>query len=146
MLVARPSLVRSKPLLAGLLGLLPLALSIFLFVVIPGDKRPTLLLVALPIVGWAALGVWVMWVRLSTSLVITNKRSVLRTGFLSRSSSEVLHDHVRNIEIDQSFRDRCLRVGRLGISSSGQDGIEVQVARLPNPKKIREIIDLYRPL
>ncbi len=101
---------------------------------------------ALPLVGWTALAVWVMFSRLTYSLEVTNKRTVLRHGLLSRSSSEVLHDHVRNIEIDQTFMQRIMRVGKIGVSSSGQDGIEVQMDRIPNPRKIREIIDLYRPM
>ena len=39
-----------------------------------------------------------------------------------------------------------MRVGRIGISSSGQDGIELQVNHLKNPDYLREVIDLYRPL
>ncbi len=146
-LLVRPSLLRSKPIVSAVLGIVPLGVSILLYSTLPADARaPGWLLAAIPLAGWTALGVWVAFVRLSSSLEITNKRTVLREGFLSRSSSEVLHDHVRNIEVSQSFADRCLRVGRMGISSSGQDGIEVEMSRLPNPRRVREIIDLYRPL
>ncbi|RMH26808.1 MAG: hypothetical protein D6693_06490 [Planctomycetota bacterium] len=144
--IVRPSLVRSRPLVSALLALAPLALAVTLAVTIPADKRPWAVILALPAAGWAALFMWATVVRLSSSLKVTNKRTVLREGLLSRSTSEVLHDHVRNIEVDQSFLDRCLRVGRVGISSSGQDGVEVQMARVPNPRRLREIIDLYRPL
>jgi len=37
-------------------------------------------------------------------------------------------------------------VGSIGISSSGQDGIEIQLGDLKNPNDIRKTIDLYRPL
>lgn len=91
-------------------------------------------------VGW-----W--WVdRLSAALEITNKRTIMHTGFLSRSTSEVVHDNIRNVLVDQSFWQRVWGVGRLGISSSGQDGVEVSVNHLRNPGELRKMIDLYRPL
>jgi len=145
-LMVRQSVIRSKPIVAGLFALAPLAVTVLLWRFLPPENRPTTVLVALPLVGWTALAVWVMFSRLTYSLEVTNKRTVLRHGLLSRSSSEVLHDHVRNIEIDQTFMQRIMRVGKIGVSSSGQDGIEVQMDRIPNPRKIREIIDLYRPM
>lgn len=144
--VIRPSLIRSKPIVSALLALGPVALSITLLFVVSADRRPMWLMVWPPIAGWVVLGVWAIFVRLSACLIISNKRTVLRHGMLSRSTSEVLHDHVRNIEIDQSLTNRLCRVGTIGISSSGQDGIEVQIGRMPNPRRLREIIDLYRPL
>ncbi len=91
------------------------------------------------------LGWW--WIdRLSASLEITTKRTIMHRGFFSKSSSEVVHDNIRNIQIEQTFLQRVMRVGRIGISSSGQDGIELQVNHLKNPDYLREVIDLYRPL
>lgn len=96
-------------------------------------------------VPFALLSWW--WIdRYSASLVITTKRTTMHTGFFRRSTSEVVHDNIRNVQVDQTFWQRLWRVGKLGISSSGQDGVEVQVNHLPNPDKLREIIDLYRPL
>lgn len=87
------------------------------------------------------------WVdRFSAALVITTKRTTMHNGFFRRSTSEVVHDNIRNVQVDQTFWQRVWKVGKLGISSSGQDGVEVQVNHLPNPNKLREIIDLYRPL
>jgi hypothetical protein len=97
------------------------------------------------LIGAVPLLVW--WVdRLGASLRITNKRTVQRVGLLRRSTSEVVHDNIRNLQIDQSLWQRIWGVGRIGISSSGQDGVEIVVDNLPNPDKIRRVIDLYRPL
>lgn len=95
-----------------------------------------------------ALAVIVYWwiLTLSAALVVTNKRTIQRRGLLARSTSEVMHDNIRNIQIDQTFWQRLWGVGSIGISSSGQDGIEVQMGDLKNPDEIRRIIDLYRPL
>ena len=59
-------------------------------------------------------------------------------------TSEVLHDHVRNVEIRQSFLQRITKVGSLGISSSGQDGIEIEVRDMPKPYELKSLIDAYR--
>lgn len=96
-------------------------------------------------IGAVFLAWW--WIdRYSACMVITTKRTVMHNGFFSRSTSEVVHDNIRNLQVDQSFWQRIWRVGRLGISSSGQDGIEIQVNHLPGPDRLRVIIDLYRPL
>lgn len=84
--------------------------------------------------------------RYSAALIITTKWTTMQTGIFKRSTSEVVHDNIRNVQFDQTFWQRVWKVGKLGISSSGQDGIEVQVNHLPDPVKLREIIDLYRPL
>ncbi len=42
------------------------------------------------------------WIdRLSASLEITTKRTIMHHGILSKSSSEVVHDNIRNILIDK---------------------------------------------
>lgn len=95
-----------------------------------------------------ALVVLVVWKiqKLSHSLEITTKRSVEKRGLLSRRTSEVLHDNIRNIQIEQTFLQRLMNVGTLSIASSGQEGVEIQVEDLPGPDDIRKVIDLYRPL
>ncbi len=94
--------------------------------------------------GLAALFLWVK--NLGNRLYITNKRTILRRGFFSKSTTEVLHDHVRNVQVDQTFLNRIFNVGTIGISSSGQDGIEIVAHSIPRPMQVKRTIDLYRPL
>lgn len=100
------------------------------------------------VVAAVAAGVlgWWKFQTLGAALEITNKRTIERRGIFSKATSEVLHDSIRNIQIEQTFWNRIWGVGSLGISSSGQDGIEIQVSDLPKPVEIRKIVDLYRPL
>jgi len=88
---------------------------------------------------WIAAHWWV-------KLTISNKRTVRHEGIISRRTSEVLHDHVRNVEIRQSFNQRLMGVGSIGISSAGQDEIEIQVRDIPGPYKVKAIIDRYRDM
>ena len=97
----------------------------------------------------AAAAWWLMWfvlVHLWVKLRISNKRTIRRDGIIRRHTSEVLHDHVRNVEIKQSVIQRIFDVGYLGISSSGQDGIEIEILDIPEPYKVKALIDEYRDM
>lgn len=102
--------------------------------------------IAAGVVGLVCLCVLGFWklTTLGESLEITNKRTVERTGILSKFTTEVRHQDIRNIQVSQSLHERMFKVGRIGISSAGQDGLEIVADDIPNPDKIREIIDLYR--
>lgn len=91
---------------------------------------------------------WAYWKvsSLGTALIITNKRTIHRQGLLSRQTREVVHDRVQDIQITQSFTQRLYNVGTLGLSSAGESGVEIVVEDLPDPKRLREIIDAYRNL
>jgi hypothetical protein len=39
-----------------------------------------------------------------------------------------------------------LGIGNIGISSAGQEDFEIEVRDIPSPARLREVIDLYRPL
>lgn len=92
------------------------------------------LLVVLGIVGY--------WMLLShfTTLTVTDDRTIYQVGLIARQTSQVQHNDVRNIQLHQSFVERLLNIGAIGVSSSGQDDLEVVVKRLPNPKRVIELI------
>ncbi|PHQ32113.1 PH domain-containing protein [Rhodopirellula bahusiensis] len=85
------------------------------------------------------IGYWTLLSRFTT-LTVTDDRTIYREGIVSRDTSEVQHDDVRNIQLDQSFAQRLLNVGGIGISSSGQDDLEVVAKGLPHPKRIIDLI------
>jgi DNA-directed RNA polymerase subunit RPC12/RpoP len=148
-MLVRPALMRSRPvsfIAATLLGATGLVLA-SINLISPTTVKPWMAIIAvLALIGAFGLIIW-WWVQtLSAALEITNKRTVAKRGLLSRSTSEVVHDNIRNVQVDQSFWERIWKVGSIGISSSGQDGIEIQMRKIPNPQKLRETIDLYRPL
>lgn len=95
------------------------------------------------IVGIVMMIVWYLECR-ATRLTVTNLRSTLHEGILSRSVSEVWHRDVRNVQLRQSFLQRMFGVGRISISSSGQSGIEIDVRGLIDPDGIKKIIDQHR--
>lgn len=97
----------------------------------------------LVIIGLIMFLVW--WLKCkATKLTVTNDRTILRRGILSKSISEVWHQDVRNVQLDQTFFQRIFSVGRVGISSSGQSGVEIAVNGIPEPERVKELIDKHR--
>ena len=93
--------------------------------------------------GLIILLIW--WLRcLGITLTVMNERTILRKGIFSKFTNEVYHSDIRNVQIKQSLFQRIFRVGTIGISSAGQSVIEIEVAGLPNPTEVKEIIDTYR--
>lgn len=85
------------------------------------------------------LGIWWLQSRFTT-LTITDRRSLLEHGLISRATSEVGHEDVRNIQIEQGLLDQLLGVGTIAISSAGQDTLEIVVKGVPDPESIAAII------
>ena len=77
---------------------------------------------------------------LATTLQITNKRTTLRKGILSKSTTEVQHDDVRNLQVHQNAIQRLLGIGDIAISSSGQDDLELLVKAIPSPDDVAELV------
>ena len=95
------------------------------------------------VVGFVIFFMW--WLRCKgTQLTITSERTRLRKGILSKSITEVWHQDVRNVQLNQTFFQRLLGVGSLGISSAGQAGLEISVSGIPDPNRVKELIDRHR--
>lgn len=105
----------------------------------------------LPIAGVALLW-WLIWWAAPhrwVKLTITNKRTIRQEGIVMRKTSEVLHNHIRGIKIEQSVIDRLLNVGDLAIDSAGgsdAEPIEIRMNDAPSPYAIKELIDRHRKL
>lgn len=91
--------------------------------------------------AFGGLGLIYWWIKTRTlTLEVTSKRTRLTRGFIAKSTSEVQHDDVRNIQVHQSLVGRLVNVGGLAISSSGQDDLEINAKGLPGPNQIAELI------
>lgn len=81
------------------------------------------------------------WIIAKThKLTLTTERCIYRSGIFQRFTSEVRHDDVRNIKLDQNFMERILKFGDIAISSSGQDEMEIVIRNIPHPQKIVDLI------
>lgn len=146
-LVVRRAMFRARPVLFSLLVLGILA-------GIAGIIVPLVMVVTAPLAiigGLVAIGCTIallIW-RVSTmrdELRITSRRTIQRVGLLNKRTSEVLHAHIRNVTIEQTFWGRMLGVGSITISSSADEGDEISMKDVPQPTRVRETIDKHRGL
>ena len=146
-MLVRQAMFRARPLLFVLLLLLLLGGATGAIYAGAVLKRQPWVWVSLAAIVLSLVGFALWKLRtLDMSLEITNKRTIERKGLLSRFTSEVRHQDIRNIQVTQSFVDRVMGIGRLGISSAAQDDVEILADDIPRPHRIREVIDLYRSL
>jgi hypothetical protein len=97
--------------------------------------------------GWFCM--WWLTTHFWVKLVVTNKRSIRQEGIIKRHTTEVLHDHIRSVDIRQTLLQRMLAVGNLDIDSAGQAGdrdIEIEMNLIPRPYEVKKIIDQYRKM
>jgi uncharacterized membrane protein YdbT with pleckstrin-like domain len=94
-------------------------------------------------IGIVSYIIW--WLRCkATTLTVTTNRTSCRRGILSKSISEVWHQDVRNVQLDQTFMQRVLDVGTIGVSSAAQSGLEIEVRGIPDPDRVKQLIDEHR--
>ena len=147
--VIRPAMFRAHPFRGVMLVTLGIGGVVLAFLAAATDSVPAWLAWPGLLMMLGAAAWWFAWyvsACLMVKLRISNKRCIRREGIIRRHTSEVLHDHVRNVEIKQSFVQRVFDVGYLGISSSGQDDIEIEILDIPRPNRVKALIDEYREM
>lgn len=111
-------------------------------------NRPILFLVFVLLIAVYGIGLllFILWLIrcLGTTLTVTDKRTTLRSGLLSKRITEIWHRDVRNVLVEQSFFQRIFSVGDLGISSAGGSDIEIKAYGMPAPYRVKEIVDAGR--
>lgn len=140
------AMFRSRPFSAvAMVAALLCSFGLGLYTLLAGQT--TLSLIAGGVV-LACLGVMVWWKVQASSerLQITNKRVVFTKGLLGKSSIEMLHKTIQDIQITQTLAQRLWRVGTMTISNSGTESDEIRIRSLPDPYHVRRIVDAYRPM
>lgn len=100
---------------------------------------------ALIIVGVGLIILLIWWLQcLSKTLIVSDIRTTLREGILSKRTIEVYHSDVRSVEIDQSFLKRIFNVGTVAIASAGTGRQEIVISGMFDPEYIKESIDTHR--
>lgn len=89
---------------------------------------------------------WAIW-KVSTldqTITVTSRRTIETLGLFSKRTTEVMHDDIRNITVTQSFVQRLLNVGTIGVSSAAQGDVEIVAKDVPGPYAIRDRINKQR--
>jgi uncharacterized membrane protein YdbT with pleckstrin-like domain len=100
-------------------------------------------LIGVGVVGALVL-IWWWMSTFENRLEVTNKRVIATRGIFGRATSEVPHETIQNIQVTQTFVQRLMNIGTIGVSSAGQADVEIVFRNAPNPYRIREVIDAYR--
>jgi uncharacterized membrane protein YdbT with pleckstrin-like domain len=104
-----------------------------------------ILTLVLCIVGIGLLILLIWWLRCKGQvLTITSEKVSKRTGILSKHTNDVYHEDIKNIQVRQSLFQRMFGVGALAIASAGTGGVEIAIAGIPDPNRIKEIIEEQR--
>ena len=74
---------------------------------------------------------------ISTELAVTNKRVITKTGFISRSTSELNHTKVESFNVDQSVTGRLVGFGTVVVNGTG--GVRTGIRNISNPLEFRRI-------
>lgn len=73
---------------------------------------------------------------ISSEFGLTNKRVLMKTGFIKRSSIEVLLNKVEGIQVNQGIIGRMLGYGTVVVSGTG--GMQDPFHKIANPLKFRK--------
>jgi len=141
---AHPSMFRNHPFWFLLILLLCIIGFAFPFLGIETSWLTKLVGVLIPLViGLGFYFIW--WLKCkATTLTVTTERTSCRRGILSKAITEVWHQDIRNVQLNQSFLQRVLDVGKIGISSAAQSGLEISVSGIPRPDEVKQLIDQHR--
>ena len=150
--IVRPGMFRARPfryllILILIFGGLALAISSKVSDrVWPWTLWPSLVISGFSVLWFAS---WWLSTHFWVKLIVTDKRSIRQEGIIKRHTTEVLHDHIRSVDIRQTLLDRILKIGDLDIDSAGQGGdsdIEIQMEKIPRPYEVKKLIDQYRKM
>ena len=74
--------------------------------------------------------------RTATDYMVTNQRLYIRRGILSKKVQQTRIDRVQNVNTEQRFRDRLLRVGTVDFDTAGTDDSEFRFVGISDPAKV----------
>lgn len=91
-------------------------------------------------IAWLTIE-WIAFIIITSDVrIVTNKRVILKEGFLSRKTSEMKLSAIEAIEFDQSFLERILGVGCLNITGRG-GGSVIKFHHVSKPIKTKHMIE-----
>jgi uncharacterized membrane protein YdbT with pleckstrin-like domain len=108
-------------------------------------KHPILFSISMALVLAYGLGLIILmiwWIRVSCqTLIITSKRVIYKKGFFSKDEMEIPHSQIGIIQIHKGFWENIFGVGTIAIAATGTSGFELTLDGMPDPGRIKRIID-----
>jgi uncharacterized membrane protein YdbT with pleckstrin-like domain len=82
-----------------------------------------------------------LFVRMATHYVITTQRLRIRRGILAKHVQQTAIDRVQNVNTEQTFVDRLLRVGSVDFDTAGTDDSDFTFRGVSEPAEIVTAVD-----
>jgi len=79
--------------------------------------------------------------RIATHYVVTTQRLRIRRGILAKKVQQTRLDRVQNVNTDQRFIDRVLRVGTVDFDTAGTDDSDFTFHGIANPDEVVAAVD-----
>ena len=79
--------------------------------------------------------------RVATHYVVTTQRLRIRRGILAKKVQQTRIDRVQNVNTDQRFLDRVLRVGTVDFDTAGTDNSDFTFRGIANPDEVVAAVD-----
>jgi uncharacterized membrane protein YdbT with pleckstrin-like domain len=79
--------------------------------------------------------------RMATRYVISTERLNIRTGILAKRVQQTSINRVQNVNTEQTFIDRVLRVGAVDFDTAGTDDSDFTFRGVANPDRIVAAVD-----
>jgi uncharacterized membrane protein YdbT with pleckstrin-like domain len=79
--------------------------------------------------------------RIATHYVVTTQRLRIRRGILAKKVQQTRLDRVQNVNTDQRFLDRVLRVGTVDFDTAGTDDSDFTFRGIANPDEVVAAVD-----
>jgi uncharacterized membrane protein YdbT with pleckstrin-like domain len=79
--------------------------------------------------------------RTATRYMVSTQRLYIRRGMLAKRVQQTRIDRVQNVNTEQSFRERLLRVGTVDFDTAGTDDSEFRFVGIANPGEVVNAVD-----
>ena len=93
------------------------------------------------VVGIVAVVLGGLIKRIATHYVVTTQRLRIRRGILAKKVQQTRIDRVQNVNTDQRFIDRVLRVGTVDFDTAGTDDSDFTFRGIANPDAVVSAVD-----
>ena len=87
-----------------------------------------------------------LWKRFSVLLFVDENQVELRVGLLNVKRNSVYCSDVRAVETGQSILQRIVGIGTIKVGTAGTEGWEIEVAGIPDPRGLEDIIEKQKHL
>ena len=89
----------------------------------------------------AAVLAFGLFKRMSTTYLVSNQRLYIRRGLLAKRVQQTRIDRVQNVNTDQRFIDRVLRVGTVDFDTAGTDDSDFTFRGIADPAAVVAAVD-----